>query len=383
MNIRFPDSFDTKSTTQSAPAGTRKGSRRTMLILGGVALLLLAVIAWRLLAPTPKPVMPPAPVLVQSVQRQDMTVVERTIGTVVANATVQVTARVQGQLMTAGFKEGDMVHKGQVLFQIDPRPYKAALDSAVATLASAKAKAERYAKLLAANAIAPQQADDARASYLEALAAVQTARLNLEYTRITSPIDGKTGAIQVQPGNMIATGMTTPLVTITQIQPVKVSFSLPQADLPRVQERLRDRTLVADVETHGTGGKLRVPVDFVSNVVDDKTGTVELRATFANTDATLVPGQLVDVGVTLNALRQVLVVPHEAVNLGPNTRFLFIVRDGVAQMVPVTVLYDDDTKAAVQGAVKAGERVITDGQLRVTPGKPVEILKSTGGHAAQ
>jgi multidrug efflux system membrane fusion protein len=249
-------------------------------------------------------------------------------------------------------------------------------------LASTKAKAERYAKLLAANAIAPQQADDARAGYLEALAAVQTARLNLEYARITSPIDGKTGAIQVQPGNMIATGMTTPLVTITQIQPVKVSFSLPQADLPRVQARAREHALAADIGMHGAGDKLSVPVDFVSNVVDEKTGTVELRATFANSDATLVPGQLVDIGVTLNVLKQALVVPHEAVNLGPNSRFVFVVRGGVAQMVPITVLYDDGTKAAIEGAVKPGERVITDGQLRVTPGKPVEILKSTGGHAA-
>ncbi len=385
MNIRFPNSSQAMpATVAGVPDARQRIQPRTVLILAVVALAIIAFIAWRIFGGPAKQERPAPPVLVTTAVRADMTVVERTIGTVVANATVQLTARVQGQLIKANFKEGDIVHKGDLLFEIDPRPYQAAYDSATATLASAKAKADRYARLLAAHAIAPQEADDTKAGYLEALANVQMARLNLEYTQIRSPIDGKTGPMLIQPGNMImasagvggsaAATPSTTLVVITQFQPVKISFSLPQADLPRVQERSRAHALTADIETHGGDGRLSVPVDFVGNAVDDKTGTIELRATFPNADGVLVPGQLVDVGVTLNAIRQATVLPREAVNLGQNQRYVYLYRNGIAELRPVTVIYDDGTRAAVEG-IKPGDTVITDGQLRVIPGKPVQIAK--------
>ena len=140
---------------------------------------------------------------VTRVEAKDVAIVEHTIGTVLANATVQLTARVQGQIVSTNFVEGQLVHKGDLLFQIDPRPYRAAYESAIASLASTKAKADRDARLLAANAVAPQDADDAKAAYLEAKANAETARLNLEYTSIRSPIDGKTGPILIQPGNQV------------------------------------------------------------------------------------------------------------------------------------------------------------------------------------
>src|SRR3569832_117822 len=388
MNIRFPSDLETVQGTSKTGVPARTGmSGRTRLVIGIVAVLVLAFIAWKifgsLLTPTPK--RPPPPVVVQTIARQDITVVEHTIGTVVANATVQVNARVQGQILKANFKEGDMVKTGQLLFQIDPGPYQATYNSAMATLASAKANAARYARLLAQKAIAPQDADDARSAYLQAAAAVQMASLNLGYTQIRSPIDGKTGPILIQPGNMVmaaasttsgTAGAATTLVVITQMTPVKISFALPQADLPRIQSRALAHTLTATVENHGApGAALSVPVDFVGNTVDDKTGTIELRAAFQNTSSVLVPGQLVDVGVTLDTIRITLVVPHEAVNLGPNSRYVYVVRDGNAVMVPVTVLHDDGTKAAVSGQLNVGEPVITDGQLRVIPGKPVQIHK--------
>jgi multidrug efflux system membrane fusion protein len=387
MNIRFPSS-DLETVAPSAQSAARPGmSGRTKLILGIAGLLILAFIAWRIVGPllVHQPAKPLPPVVVQPVTVRDVTVVEHTIGTVVSNATVQVTARVQGQILKAGFAEGDMVRTGQLLFQIDPGPYQATYNSTMATLASAKAKADRYARLLAQKAIAPQDADDARAAYLQAAAAVQMARLNLGYTQIRSPIDGKTGPILIQPGNMVmaaagttsgTAGATTTLVVITQMTPVKISFFLPQADLPRIQTRALAHTLTALVGAHGgNGNALTVPVDFVGNAVDDKTGTIELRATFQNANSELVPGQLVDVGVTLDTIKNAKVVPHEAINLGPNSRYVYAIRGGNAVMVPVTVLHDDGTAAAIDGKLNVGEQIVTDGQLRVTPGKPVQITK--------
>jgi membrane fusion protein, multidrug efflux system len=381
MNIRFPDSLPAKpSAARTAPGGIQATSMRFRIIVGIVGALILAFIAWRIFSVPSPPARPAPPVVTATVMRRDMAVVEHTIGTVVANATVQVTARVQGQLMRANFREGQLVHAGDLLFEIDPRPYQATYDSAMASLITAKAKAERYARLKAQNAISPQDADDARAAYLEAEAAVESARLNLGYTTIRSPIDGKTGPILIQPGNLVTANGTNPLVVITQIQPVKLSFSLPQSELPRLQERARQNDLSAAVANHGSVTRLvSAPIDFIGNEVDDKTGTIELRATFANTDSALVPGQLVDVVVTLNAIQNAIVVPREAVNLGPNMRYVYVIKDGIAQMRPVTVIYDDGTDMAVKGQIKPGDKVITDGQLRVLPGKPVKITQPVPG----
>ena len=138
--------------------------------------------------------------------------------------------------------------------------------------------------------------------------------------------------------------------------------------------------LTAAIDTHGSvGGHVEAAIDFIGNVIDNSTGTIELRATYANTDSRLVPGQLVDVGVTLNALKGVTVVPHDAVNLGPNSRYVYVVKDGVAQMRDVKVLYDSGGDVAVQGDVHPGDSVITDGQLRVLPDKPVAIVKPGTG----
>jgi len=426
MNIRFSNALDS-AAVRKMPAAIRNPDTRLRLILSLIAVVFLVAAVWlasvlwhAIFAPAAQKTEPAPPVKIAAVAQNDVTVTEHTLGTVVANATVQITARVTGQMMSAAFKEGDVVHTGDLLFQIDPRPYQASLAQVraqmakdQASLVSAHNDEARYTSLLAQGAATKQQVDQAVAAAKGFAATVQAdkaaidmAALNVSYTTIRSPIDGKTGPILIQPGNMVTTsggsnssptaststtsigGTTTsggtsanPLVVITQIQPVKVSFSLAQADLPRIQDRVRAGGLTASIDRHDASGKLiQAPVDFIGNAVSNTTGTIELRATYINADASLVPGQLVDVTVALNTLPHALVVPHQAINLGPDGRYVYALdKNGNAQLVPVTVLFDSGATSAVSGRLRPGEQVITDGQLRVAPGKPVSVVKARTG----
>jgi multidrug efflux system membrane fusion protein len=345
-------------------------------LIGGAALAVLLGGYWYFNQDSAKrPVRSTAiPVRVGEVTRRDMPVVEHTLGTVVAYSTVQVAARVQGVIDTTAFKEGQFVKKGDLLFVIDPRPYQAAYDNATAQLASAKAKADRYQRLVAQNAISSQEQDDAQAAYLVAKSNAEAARLNLEFTRIRSPVDGKTGPILVQAGNMVSATAMTPLVTIDQILPVKVSFSLPQTDLPLIQARQKSKGLTAAVTSQGVGGaQLSAPVDFISNAVNKVSGTIELRATFTNKDETLVPDQLVNVVVELDNIPGALVVPREAVNVGPDGEYVFAIKGKKVVEKPVTVLFDNDKDMAVEGKLTPGEQVVVDGQMRLVPGATVLV----------
>jgi multidrug efflux system membrane fusion protein len=339
----------------------------------------------------------PVSVRVAAVRHADMPVVERTMGTVVSDAMVQVTAMVPGPLTHAYFREGQTVRKGDPLFQIDPRSYQAALNQAKgqlakaeATLAGAQRDLARYQALMKAHAGTLQILEDQQAivasdkGIVEAdKADVDTAAINLGYTTIRSPIDGKTGPILIQPGNVISvtgtTASTTPLVTITQIHPIKVSFSLPQSDLPRIQARQKSKGLAATIDLRNSGGEsLKAPVTFIGNAVNNQTGTIELRVTVENSDGALVPGQIVNVTVELNNIPNALIGPHAAVNEGPTGHYVFVVSGGKAQLRPVKVLFDDSVNVAVAGDLKAGDKVVVDGQLRVTPGGPVVIDTSPG-----
>jgi multidrug efflux system membrane fusion protein len=359
-----------------APAGHAR-----KYAISGAALLLILGGFWYFThdsAPKAKRVLA-APVKVAPVESRNMAVIERTIGTVLANSSVSVNARIQGQMTKAFFKEGQMVKTGDVLFQIDPRPYQAVYDNAVASMATAKAKADRYARLKAQNAIAGQDFDDAQAAYLEAKATAEAARLNLEFTTIRAPVNGKTGPILIQPGNMVsastASTSATPLVMLNEIQPVKISLSLPQSDLPRIQEMQRTKGLTVTIALHdaGAAADIQAPVNFISNAVTGSTGTIELRATYPNKDMALVPGQLVDVVVALSEIPHAILVPREAVNTGPDGQYVYTVKDGTAQQVPVQVKFDDGVYDAVSGNLKPGEQVIVEGQLRVIPGAKVSV----------
>jgi multidrug efflux system membrane fusion protein len=394
MNLRFASAFET--LPQGVPAAWQRLSPRTRRI-GWIALALLAALAaWLLFGISgggPK-APPPVPVRYGTVKLAPVKVINHTIGTVVANDMVNVNARVEGEIVEIGFKEGQMVHKGDLLFQLDPRPFVAALEQSRAQLAKDQAQyvsahndQVRYDALFAANATSSEQRDvaDAAAKSDAATvqadsAAVKTAALNLAYAHIVSPIDGKTGPILVQNGNMVTANTATPLVTITQIQPVKVSFFLPQSDLPQIQNQMAAGKLYAIVPMPGAeGGQEVAKVDFIGNMVSAQTGTIELRATFPNSDQRLVPGQTVDVGATMNELPQALVVPHNAVNIGPDGAYLYVVtRAGKADLVPVAVLYDDGTNETVKGKLKPGDKVVTEGQLRLTSGMAVNAKPGAG-----
>jgi multidrug efflux system membrane fusion protein len=356
------------------------------------------------------------PVRVAVAGTRDVSVVVRTIGTVLANSTVVVKSQVDGPLLAAMFREGQMVKKGDLLFRIDPAPFEAALRQSQAAVErdkaqfdSAKADADRAVMLADRGIVSAQQRDQLvatskalAASIAADQAAVERAQLNLGYTTIRSPIDGKTGPYTINAGNQIHANDTAGLVTITQIQPVMISFNLPQGNLPQLQDRMREDKLIVDVairnDVTATGGgaaatpptvtaanaaasdmEIPVKVDFIGNTVDARTGTIELRATFDNPDLRLVPGELVDVKATLQTLNNAVTVPREAVNVGQEGNYVFVIdKDMKAQMRPVKVLYQEPTLAALGSGVAPGERVVIDGQLRVTPGAVVSITAPEG-----
>jgi multidrug efflux system membrane fusion protein len=180
--------------------------------------------------------------------------------------------------------------------------------------------------------------------------------------------------VLIQPGNLVQANSSSPIVTIAEIQPVRISFTLPQSDLGLILARQRENALVAIADVKDSKGMpVSAPVNFVSNAISDKSGTVELRATFPNQDLTFLPGQLVNITVVLDKIRNAVVVPHDAVNDGPNGTYVYVVESGKARLQPVKVLFDDSSNVAVEGGVKPGDTVITDGQLRVNPGDPVNV----------
>ena len=385
-----------RDITRSGMVGMSKRSIRSGL-LGTMALACVLGIYWHYAgtgAHTRAPVDKTVPVRVSTVERRRMAVVEHTVGTIVAAATVQVTARVEGTLESAAFKEGSFVQRGDLLFQIDPRPFQAAVDQASATLQRDQALLEnarrdlgRYQDLYRRHTISAQLHDTSSTNVAVLAATVaadkatlELARINLGYTRIRSPIDGKTGPLLVQPGNMVAAASGTPLVTIAQIQPVKLSFNLPQSDLPRIHARLESHPILAEIDLPGAhGAALSAPVDFTSNAVSSQSGTVELRANFGNADFSLLPGELVNVRVTLDDIPDALVVPHDAINEGPDGPYVYQVQDGRAVQRDIKVLFDDSRNVAVSGDLRPGEQVIVEGQLRVTPGARVHIFAADDG----
>ena len=377
-------------TSNKESIGSRRFNPRTILLLAGAVLVAGAAVHNYLGGEsTTKGKGTEAPTVeIAPAQRRDIPVYAQAVGTVVANATVQVKSRIDGQIVGAAFKEGQLVRKGDLLFQIDRAPYEATVRAAKANLqrdeaqlANAQLDLGRANKLVK-NGYVSAQTRDAAIAQSKALAgtvaadraAVDQAELQLGYTEIRSPIDGKTGPILLDVGNIVTTNNNTPLVTVTQVQPVKISFALAQQNLPQLQQAFAAQRLVASLKTHGDrAAEVDAPIDFIGNTINAASGTIELRATYDNADMRLVPGEFVDVRVRINDLKNTIAVPREAVNTGQNGQFVYVVTpERKVELRAVTVLDQTGDTVAVEGPVKDGESVIVDGQLRVAPGMTVK-----------
>jgi multidrug efflux system membrane fusion protein len=336
------------------------------------------------------------PVTVGTAERRDVPFELAATGTVEPLQTVAVQPQIGGPIVRIAFREGQDVEKGQVLFQIDPRPYQAALAQAEAFLsrdraqaANAEQEAKRYAELAEREYVTAQQYDQARTASAAAAAtlagseaAVEEARLNLQYATIRAPISGRTGSLRMREGNLVRAADAASLVTINQIRPILVRFAVPAANLPLIQ-RHRGEKLGVRAEPVGGGEASEGQLTFVDNAVDTTTGTILLKGTFANPDGALWPGEFINVQLRLYTERDALVVPATAVVTGQQGSFVFVVgADGSAATKPVKLGRTTGGVAIVEGELQPGERVVTDGQLRLQQGSKVEI-KAAADSAAR
>jgi len=341
----------------------------------------------------------PIPVLTALAATRDVSIYLDGLGTVQAFYTVTMKAMVDGPLIWVNFKEGQDVHKGDVLAQIDPRTYQAALDNAVAKkaqdeaqLANARLDLARYQKLVANNYTSAQQADTAKAqvAQFEALvqqdqAQIDTARTQLGYTTITAPIDGRTGMRQVDPGNIVHAIDATGMVMITQLEPITVMFTLPQQALQAVAQALADGApQVLALAQDTTGGATRLldtgTLTVLDNQVDSTTGTIKLKAVFPNTQHRLWPGGFVSVRLRTGTARDAVVVPPSAIQRGPRGPYVFVIGDdATAKRQRVTVGFEDEQGSVVTTGLKGGESVVIDGASRLSDGSKVSIAKPDPG----
>jgi membrane fusion protein, multidrug efflux system len=331
---------------------------------------------------------PPVPVQVAAVSRVSAPLTIEANGVVEPLHTVAVAAQVGGNLESVGFNEGDDVRAGQVLFKIDPRPFEAALRQAEATLArdtaqaqNAARDAERYRALVEKDYVTRSQADQAAAAAAAAQATVQSdraavdnARVNLGYTTIRSPIDGRTGRLLVKAGNLVRPNGSDPLVVINQLRPILVRFPVVQKDFPAIQRRntrgpVPVRVVTADSGRVAEAGTLA----FLDNAVDSLTGTVTAKARFQNQSNALWPGEYVRVSVELQVEPNVVAVPTRAVLAGQQGNYVFVIgNDKRATVRPVSVGRAVGDLTTVDKGLEAGEQVVVDGQSRLTPNARVD-----------
>jgi multidrug efflux system membrane fusion protein len=339
-------------------------------------------------------VQPAVPVTVGKVVQKTVPVTFRAIGHVEAIATVAIKARIGGELQKAWFTEGQTVSKGATLFTIDARQYEAALRLAEAQLAKDKAllvKAEsdiqRYEGLVKQDFVTKEQYDQIVATAAALRAAVQAdqasvdnATLQVAYCTINAPIEGRTGNLDVKVGNLVKADDSTPLVTINQMRPIFASFSVPAQLLPELTKHDGNRITVTASLPQNPGPPEEGTLTFVDNAVDTATGTILLKASFANKDERLWPGQFVDIVVTLGEEPNRIVAPAPAVQTSQQGQYVFVVKDDqTVELRTVKVDRMDEMEAVIDKGLTGGETVVTDGQLRLVPGAKVEIKSGLGG----
>lgn len=334
-----------------------------------------------------------APVSVAAAVQQTVPVRLQAIGNVEAYTSVAVKARVDGQIHDVHFREGQEVRKGEVLFKIDPRPFEAALKQAeaqalrdIASRDQAASQAQRYQELLDKNFVSKEayaqfrtNAQTAEATSKASQAALENAKLNLDYTVIRSPIDGYVGRALLQAGNMVKANDTISLVIINQVKPVYVSFAIPEQQLATVRDLMRKGSLTVDVSTPGTDKPLAAGrIAFLDNAVDQTTGTIKVRAIFDNADAALWPGQFYTVRVKLYDQENAILVPSRALQTGPNGQFVYVVKEDMTVELRKVVAARTEGESTVlaEGGVKGGEKVVVRGALRLAPGAKVTVTDS-------
>ena len=336
---------------------------------------------------------PPAiPVTAVPVTSRTMPVRLYAIGNVEPFTTVALKARVDGQIVSVHFKEGDEVKQGAVLFEIDPRGFAAALKQAQANLAKDKAlldraveQEKRYKDLLGKNFISPDAYEQVRTNMETAAATVradeagiENARLSLEYCTIRAPVTGYAGRIQIQQGNLVKANDTNPLVTINQVVPIYTTFSVPEQSLADIRKYQTDGELkVQAAFANSTRAPISGKLSFIDNTADPTTGTIRLKAEFANTDKALWPGQFVNVVLTLYEQKDAIVTPSAAIQSGPSGQYVYVVKpDQTVELRTIKVARSEGDDTVIASGLQAGEQVVTVGQLRLAPGSRVNVGKS-------
>ena len=388
-----------------APGGktaVRPRRRLRRWLLPGLLLLAAGLIAWRLLAPAPAPApagraaLPPQPVGVATAALGDIRIWLDGIGTVNPLATITVRTQIAGQLQEVGFTEGQIVHQGDFLAQIDPRPYQALLEQYQGQLArdqallgQAETDLRRYQTLLKQDSIARQQAEDQvflvqqyKAAIRSDQAQIDTEKLNLIYCHITAPVTGRVGLRIVDPGNFVQPSDANGLVVVTQLQPISVIFPLPEDDLPQVLPRFHAGTKLpvvvldrANVTQLATGA-----LSTIDNQVDTTTGTWRLRALFDNRDEMLFPSQFVNARLLVETRHGVVTVPAAAVQRGAPGAYVYVVRpDNTAAMRKVTPGPTDGDRMQIVAGLAAGDRVVIDGTDRLRDGARVSVRDAERG----
>jgi len=351
-----------------------------------VALLVVAVAAWRWLGAKPLPAAKPKAIAVDvaTVNRADVPVYLEGLGTVQAFYTVTITARVDGQIEKVAFKEGQDVKKGDLLVQIDPRPYQAALGVAIAArdkdralLANAHRDMDRYAELEPEDLASKQTVDTQRALIAQLSAqikgdeaAIDNARTQLEYTTIRSPIDGRTGIRQVDPGNNVHATGTTGMVVVTQLEPISIIFTLPEEAFGQLSAALARGTVTATALSRDDKEELdHGTVELIDNQIDQSTGTIRVKVILPNKQRRLWPGQFVNVRVMTQLQRQVLTIPATALERGPDGPFTYVIQpDSTIRVAAITAGEQTGDIVVVEKGLQAGDKVVASNQYRLQPG---------------
>ena len=340
--------------------------------------------------------MGPIPVRVADVSQGNFPVELKALGTVTAYNTVNVRGRVDGQLVKLLFKDGQQVKAGDLLAVIDPRPYEIALQQAQGALQESQAQLRnaeldlvRYRGLYAEDSIAKQTLDTQEAlvnQYRGGIKSLQanvaTARLNLDFTQVRAPISGRLGIRQADVGNLVGSGDSLPLVVITQTLPIAVTFTLPEAELPAVVQQLRAGETLA-VEAWDRSEKLKLAdgeLESIDNLIDTATGTVKLKARFANAEEMLFPNQFVNVRLRVKTLQNVTLMPSAALQFGASGTFAYVVdAEDKVQLTPIRVGPSDGQRSVVEQGLTPGQRLVLEGTDRLRSGNKVEVISDTPG----